>query len=1691
MKKQRILSLVLVLAMVMSAFTFDITVGAQSTATTVDPKDFSAFEAYGAYVYASQTANAEVQGGLNVLDYDGDGWDSRLYHYLDDKDYIEQQIAAGDTKLSAAYELLKKANATAVTYEYITRTKDGPWTYKSIANKNAFFTIKNFRDDAARSGGMYINITSDVINENVSDVTFIIEYYDNTTSDITVKYCDSEYTEADTDAETDPFVIERNGTDSWQTGVYQVTNAKMDKDWKKTALGNNNSSIKIGSNGDAVYISKILLIPTSVYNNLINPPSTDVEILDEHNDGIDWWTLAKTKGAYISAGDVDSAIGMNVYSANRLYDLNDAADLADFGSKTLGASEKLTAEQIKTYTGIKGHNGFNYAAGSTADSAMKFSRATSSEGIAKDTFFTAKNLREDSNGALQAIPGNLYFGVTSNIITESDDAVYILIEYLDYDPNMSVNTDYNYVNQSTIQPTYACNDANASGLYCKDAPLFRRHNTNVWRTVAIPVTDGNLISTNNAGYKKTGLVDNTYDIKINVNSVDTHISRVGIVKAADVAAKEHIYYAPQAAGDAPTIWLAGDSIVEQLNPVTAYPREGWGMELANYFRQESISSVPPYTNFDENGFRIVKQVNKGVKVINRAKGGKSTRSFLNQIDATAGPTAADTRWSDILNGAKKGDYLFVSFCINDIANRYMVQTNPYLVGDPGDRFSHRANIAEFKAECDKIGVNLVLLTPAAGRGLSTAQDAHIASLHAQGKELGVPVIDVRTYHKALVEALKAANDTSVYPVDKTKLIYNHILDSDINAEYNTSLGLADDTHINQDGAKEICKIIVQEIKRKSASFESLKALEAWINPDADITTMAVPAHQETEIKYEISDVIYLVNGEEKSNYQKGDVAVKLTVTNTGSSANDAVVYVALYDGYGKLVNVVKSEKKDLAAGACAAITTPAIKVPDLDGYKLRKFVWNSRMVPYDTLSSAIVLTADGFNRRASLEWILTRDLGDVTFEIYRDNLHIATTKNGGYIDEGAQRGEHLYQVNAVDSNGNVVGQSAYAAVTVTNLYEVKQDTDVFYTKANINSMGNEYNLNSGICALEGGTVYYAQDAEEGLGLTAADITASYGATSNKFQGAPLVTNGDSHSHKVVRVKDKYGVEKTAWMFSNMYQPSKKSATLGYLTIDELSTSNFTTADTNITVFVELLANRTPPKLAYWSSTTDSAGTTTYGEKSISPTAYTGDTTGEWRLARYDITDAYFCEDTDFSSDAMMRFVSGWGGTPAFISSVVVVKGNAAKAHSVMNKLNNLEFSEANVKDASAKYPDGISADFSSGTPVLNGMDISYSSSANTTADSAGEVTLAADGVGYYGTRQVIHNGALTGTYLYFKLTPEYIYGGSDKLYIDITYKADYDTKLNVNMPSYDKISGNATTGNTSVASVPLVKDLDNNWQQTTFVIDNPGSLRRDNNGSYMRFSVPQSIDDKEKQIRISKIAIRNVDSTPVEVQQSQAEASGHTIHIAADSIAAYYSSETQANPEKLDITGWGMTISDYLTDDITINNKATPGASTVTYANMSSILSSIKQGDYVFISFGHNDQEKNEEWVEIDDYKANLTNWINQIREKQGVPVLITMIPQGKASTGELLENTSFDDRRAAVAEVAKNEDVMLVKLGEAMLDDFNNGKITADQVRDMYCDEGWDNRTHVKGPGAHYISQIIVNSLKQQSPYFAKFVKD
>src|SRR6187401_3116305 len=79
-----------------------------------------------------------------------------------------------------------------------------------------------------------------------------------------------------------------------------------------------------------------------------------------------------------------------------------------------------------------------------------------------------------------------------------------------------------------------------------------------------------------------------------------------------------------------------------------------------------------------------------------------------------------------------------------------------------------------------------------------------------------------------------------------------------------------------------------------------------------------------------------------------------------------------------------------------------------------------------------------------------------------------------------------------------------------------------------------------------------------------------------------------------------------------------------------------------------------------------------------------------------------------------------------------------------------------------------------------------------------------------------------------------------------------------------------------------------------------------------------------------------------------------TIYMIGDSTMANKSAN--AYPE----TGWGMPLKQFFNQQVTIDNRAVNGRSTLSFINENRwqpIVDKLKKGDYVFIEFGHNDEK--------------------------------------------------------------------------------------------------------------------------------------
>ena len=127
------------------------------------------------------------------------------------------------------------------------------------------------------------------------------------------------------------------------------------------------------------------------------------------------------------------------------------------------------------------------------------------------------------------------------------------------------------------------------------------------------------------------------------------------------------------------------------------------------------------------------------------------------------------------------------------------------------------------------------------------------------------------------------------------------------------------------------------------------------------------------------------------------------------------------------------------------------------------------------------------------------------------------------------------------------------------------------------------------------------------------------------------------------------------------------------------------------------------------------------------------------------------------------------------------------------------------------------------------------------------------------------------------------------------------------------------------------------------------------------------------------------------------------IFLAGDSTMAL--KEKKAYPE----TGWGMPFVHFWDSTVTVVNKAKNGRSTKTFISeglWQSIIDKLQDGDYVFIQFGHNDEakEKVERYASPEEYKTNLTKFINEVRSKKASPVLLTPVSRRRFKEGKQVE---------------------------------------------------------------------------------------
>lgn len=176
------------------------------------------------------------------------------------------------------------------------------------------------------------------------------------------------------------------------------------------------------------------------------------------------------------------------------------------------------------------------------------------------------------------------------------------------------------------------------------------------------------------------------------------------------------------------------------------------------------------------------------QVVNYARNGRSTRTFIEE-----------GLWTELINSTAPGDFVIIQFGHNDGVITKKSYTNPA---------QFRLNFIAFVNEVKAKGAYPILCTPVARRRFDdkgVLQPTHgeypdiIRSVAAQEE---VPLIDMEALTSQWLQEAGVEGSRQ----------YFHKLPPGVSRLY--PKGLDDDTHFNEQGAREVAQMFVNEVKKQ-------------------------------------------------------------------------------------------------------------------------------------------------------------------------------------------------------------------------------------------------------------------------------------------------------------------------------------------------------------------------------------------------------------------------------------------------------------------------------------------------------------------------------------------------------------------------------------------------------------------------------------------------------------------------------------------------------------------------------------------------------------------------------------------------------------------------------------------------------------------------------------------------------------
>ncbi|WP_375289894.1 rhamnogalacturonan acetylesterase [Qipengyuania sp.] len=232
----------------------------------------------------------------------------------------------------------------------------------------------------------------------------------------------------------------------------------------------------------------------------------------------------------------------------------------------------------------------------------------------------------------------------------------------------------------------------------------------------------------------------------------------------------------------PTVFIASDSTASDY-AASRYPQSGWGT--------------------------FIGCVLEGVRVDNRAIGGRSTRTFIEE-----------GRWNALRTSLKPGDTVLIQFGHNDA---YKAKPERFAAPET----AYRQNLVSFIADVRAAGATPVLITPVARRSFEDGEaKADFPEYSTVVRELAesrdVALIDLETRSRRMLDGL-GPEGSKAYYLHYQKGAYPAFPD-----------GIDDDTHFSEIGARHVANLVADGLAETSTS------LAANVSPDRKDLNIAAP-----------------------------------------------------------------------------------------------------------------------------------------------------------------------------------------------------------------------------------------------------------------------------------------------------------------------------------------------------------------------------------------------------------------------------------------------------------------------------------------------------------------------------------------------------------------------------------------------------------------------------------------------------------------------------------------------------------------------------------------------------------------------------------------------------------------------------------------------------------------------------------